>query len=205
MATGNLADSKEICANYDKITNWFDNARTKTLMEKEYLDLCLKHLKPGADILDLGCGTGEPIAKFFIENGMKITGIDGSPKMIELCKQRFPQMDWQIGDMRKINLGKKFDAIIAWDSFFHLPSEDQRKMFSIFRQHISPDGTLVFTTGTENGEVYSTMDGHSFYHASLNLEEYRKLLVEHGFNILINKIEDPDCGEHTVWVAKITN
>lgn len=91
-----LGSPEGVCASYEKIVVWYDNARTKTLMEKEYLDLCLKHLKPGTSMLDLGCGTGEPIAKFFIEQGMKITGIDGSSKMIALCKERFPEQQWQV-------------------------------------------------------------------------------------------------------------
>lgn len=121
--------------------------------------------------------------------------------MVELCKQRFPKMEWQVTDMRNIKLNRKFDAIIAWDSFFHLPRVDQRRMFSMFKEHLAPGGILVFTTDTENGEVYSTMDGHSFYHASLNLGEYSQLLAEYGFNVLLHKVEDPECGEHTVWVV----
>ncbi len=197
-----LNATKDVCASYDKIINWFDNARTKTLMEKEYLDVALSHLKPGASILDLGCGTGEPIAKFFIDHGMKITGIDGSPNMVALCKERFPEQQWQVGDMRHISLGRRFDAILAWDSFFHLPQDAQRRMFSLFKEHIAEGGILIFTSGPKEGEVYGMMDSQSFYHASLSLEEYRKLLAEHGFTVLLHKVEDPDCGEHTVWVAK---
>ncbi len=197
-----LGSGEGICASYEKIVDWYDNARTKTLMEKEYLDLVLTHLKPGTFILDLGCGTGEPIAKFFIENEMHVTGIDGSPKMIALCKERFPEQQWQVGDMRKINLNRKFDAVIAWDSFFHLSWDDQRKMFALFKAHIAEGGILIFTSGPKEGEIYSMMDGQSFYHASLSLEEYQKLLIEHGFTVLLHKVEDPNCGEHTVWVAK---
>lgn len=200
-----LGSAEGVCASYGKIVDWFDNARTKILMEKEYLDLALTHLKPGASILDLGCGTGEPIARFFIEHGMNITGIDGSPKMVALCQQRFPEQQWQVGDMRKINLNRKFDTIIAWDSFFHLSCDDQRKMFTIFKAHIAEGGIFIFTSGTKEGEVYGMMDGQSFYHASLALEEYKKLLAEYGFTVLLHKVEDPDCGEHTVWVVKYEN
>ena len=52
---------------YDEIINWFDDARTKSLMESEYLNLIVNTIPPNGTILDLGCGTGEPIAQFFIE------------------------------------------------------------------------------------------------------------------------------------------
>jgi predicted GNAT family N-acyltransferase len=40
-----LGNSEEVCTSYEKIVDWYDNARTKTLMEKEYLELCLKNRK----------------------------------------------------------------------------------------------------------------------------------------------------------------
>lgn len=192
----------EVYELYEQITDWFDNTRTKDGMEKEYLNLILSHLQNNAKILDLGCGTGEPIARFFIENGHFITGIDGSPKMIAMCKARFPEMEWLEGDMRKVSMKRSFDAVIAWDSFFHLNHADQRNMFKIFQAHIKPHGILIFTSGPNYGEVYSNMDGHNFYHASLDTKEYKDLLHKHGFEVLLHKIEDPNCGEHTVWVAK---
>jgi SAM-dependent methyltransferase len=187
---------------YDKIVEWFDNNRSKELMEKEYVELVLKHIPKRGAILDLGCGTAEPLAQFFIQHGFYITGVDGSPKMIDLCKKRFPDMKWIVGDMRVINLHQKFDAVIAWDSFFHLNQDDQKNMFTVFNQHLQEEGILLFTSGTKREEVYGNMDGHNFYHASLDLNEYRNLLKENGFEILLNKIEDPACGMHTVWVAR---
>lgn len=193
---------KEICQSYDEISTWYDKARTKNLMEKEYLNFVLQHVKPGGSILDLGCGTGEPIAKFFIEHQIHITGIDGAPNMIAQCCERFPKEEWQVADMRTISLNKTFDAVIAWDSFFHLTPYDQRKMFPIFKRHLKEKAILLFTSGPKEGEVYSTMNHHRFYHASLSKEEYQQLLKEHGLTVLLHKVEDPDCGEHTVWVAQ---
>ncbi|HLB41491.1 MAG TPA: class I SAM-dependent methyltransferase [Gammaproteobacteria bacterium] len=123
---------------YEKIVSWFDDARTKTLMESEYLNLIVKSVPAGSSVLDLGCGTGEPIAQFFMNKGFKgfkVTGVDGSKKMIELCKKRFPGEQWIVSDMRNINLNQKFDVVLAWHSFFHLDQDSQRKMFKIFSAH----------------------------------------------------------------------
>jgi SAM-dependent methyltransferase len=118
--------------NYEKIADWFDDHRSKDLMEREYLEFMLKHLPEHASILDLGCGTGEPMAQFFIERGHQVTGVDGSQKMIDYCNKRFPNMSWILQDMRTVDLNKKFDLVLAWDSFFHLNHDDQRAMFPIF-------------------------------------------------------------------------
>ena len=38
----------------------------------------------GGSILDIGCGMDEPIARYFIERGFAVTGVDSSPSMLEL-------------------------------------------------------------------------------------------------------------------------
>lgn len=195
-------NKEKVYESYEKIVNWFDDARTKTLMESEYLNLIVKSVPAGGSVLDLGCGTGEPIAQFFINKGFKITGVDGSKKMIELCKKRFPGEKWIVSDMREINLHQQFDVVLAWHSFFHLDHDSQRKMFKIFSAHTKPGGVLAFTSGEEEDEIWSDNGGQMLYHASLSIKEYEKLLSENAFKILLHKIHDPECGEATVWVAQ---
>lgn len=195
-------NKERVYESYEKIVHWFDDARTKTLMEAEYLNLIVKAMPAGGSVLDLGCGTGEPIAQFFIDKGFKVTGVDGSKKMIKLCKSRFPNEQWIISDMREINLNQQFDVVLAWHSFFHLDPDNQRRMFKIFATHIKPGGILAFTSGEDEGEVWSDNGGQMLYHASLSTKEYEKLLSEHLFQVLLHKVRDPECGEATVWVAR---
>lgn len=182
--------------------NWFDDARTKTLMESEYLNLIINSVLAGGSVLDLGCGAGEPIAQFFIDKGFKVTGVDGSKKMIELCKQRFPNEQWIVSDMRDIHLKQKFDVVLAWHSFFHLDHDSQRKMFKIFGEHTKSGGVLAFTSGEEENEGWSDNGGQQLYHASLSINEYKKLLSENLFEVLLHKVRDPECGEATVWIVQ---
>ena len=156
-------------------------------------------------VLDLGCGTGEPIAQFFINKDFKVTGVDGSKKMIALCKKRFPSEPWIVSDMRNINLNQKFDVVLAWHSFFHLDHDSQRKMFKIFESHIKPDGILAFTSGENKDEIWSDNGGQMLYHASLSTKEYEKLLSENSFKVLLHKMRDPACGDATCWVAQKIN
>lgn len=197
-------DRPEVYELYEKIVDWFDRHRYKGLMEQEYLDLVLKTIPNESSILDLGCGTAEPIAKFFIERGYRVTGVDASQRMVERCQTRFPQAKFLCADMRSLMLTETFDAILAWDSFFHLSPEDQRRMFPVFQAHIKPEGILVFTSGfgSSTEEVYGEMDGYQFYHATLATEEYERLLKEHGFQVLRYTVQDPQCGDHTVWVTQ---
>jgi len=49
--------------------------------------------------------------------------------------------------MRGLALGRRFDGILAWDSFFHLNYDDQRRMFAVFADHASAGAWLMFNTG----------------------------------------------------------
>jgi len=187
---------------YNTVAREFDRDRSKALMEASYLREVLTRLNSPNEILDLGCGSGEPIARFFIEAGCLLTGVDVAPAMLALCRARFPQSCWIQCDMRSITLGRRFNAIIAWDSFFHLPADDQRRMFPIFQQHIAPQGLLLFTSGSQAGTAMGNIYGHELFHASLAPEEYKSLLKRHGFALLLHRVKDPECGEHTVWLAQ---
>lgn len=192
----------KICSQYDKIAQAYDQTRTKDLMEEPYLAMVAGYLPKNGQVLDLGCGSAEPIAQYFIDRGYSVTGVDGSEVMLKLCRQRYPQSEWLFGDMRQLNLQRRFDAVIAWDSFFHLSQDDQRSMFPIFAAHLVDGGVLLFTSGTEDGEITNPMHGQDIYHASLSTQEYQQRLADNGFSVALHKINDPACGHHTIWLAQ---
>lgn len=194
---------QDITGLYQRHARAFDELRSRMLVEKAWLDRFLQLLPAGASILDIGCGAAEPIARYFIESDYRVTGIDASAPLIDLCRQRFPANDWQIGDMRKLSLKRRFDGLIAWDSFFHLTPEDQRPMFPIFREHAAPGAALMFTSGPRHGEAIGSFEGERLYHGSLAPAEYGALLDENGFDVLSHVAEDPDCGGHTIWLARL--
>lgn len=121
--------------------------------EVPWLERFLAQLPANGHILDIGCGSGEPIAGYFIRQGFNVTGVDGASAQIARCRERFPQQRWLVNDMRELDLGARFDGIIAWDSFFHLCQADQRKMFTIFLAHAADKAALMFTSGPEQGEA----------------------------------------------------
>lgn len=192
----------DVRAVYEAVAREFDRDRSKALMEKFYLGRVLELLPAGAAVLDLGCGSAEPLAQFFIERGCRITGIDAASAMIALCRERYPEHRWIEADMRALDLDRRFDAVLAWDSFFHLPADDQRAMFAVFAQHAAPGAPLLFTSGPGAGVAMGEIYGHALHHASLDASEYEQLLTAHGFRVLLHRVEDPDCGRHTVWLAQ---
>ncbi len=181
----------------------WDRLRGRDLFERAWLDRFLDLLPAKARVLDLGCGSGEPIARHLIERECRLTGVDSSDGMIAMCRERFGGHEWIVGDMRTLDLDARFDGILAWDSFFHLTREDQRTMFARFARLSAPGAALMFTSGPYDGEVVGEMWGEPLYHASLAPDEYRSLLVANGYGIVAHMAEDPQCGGHTVWLASL--
>jgi SAM-dependent methyltransferase len=197
-----LAD--QIIALYERHARHWDAARQREpMVEMTWLDRFRAEMPATASILDLGCGGGVPVAKFLIEHGFNVTGLDTSESMISLCRDRFPGNEWLVGDMRKISLGRTFRGLVAWDSFFHLAHDDQSRMFPVFRQHSAPGAFLLFTSGPGHGEAIGSYEGDPLYHASLAESEYRSLLSENGFSVLAHTARDPACGYRTVWLAQL--
>jgi SAM-dependent methyltransferase len=191
-----------VIATYERQAEAFDRSRGKSLIEKSWLDRLLKDLPHGARILDLGCGSAEPIAAYMIERGFALTGVDAAAPMVDMCKKRFPDHHWHQADMRHLDLQTTFDAILAWNSFFHLNPDDQQHMFGVFAKHAHARTRLMFTAGPSHGEVWGQVGKEAVYHASLSPDEYRELFSRHGFKELTFVPEDPDCHGHTIWLAE---
>jgi SAM-dependent methyltransferase len=170
--------------------------------DEHWHDRFARLLQPGATVLDLGCGSGVPVARKLVQQEFRVTGVDTSPDMIALCRERMPNQEWIVGDMRNVSLDRKFDGILAWDSYFFLESEDQRRMFAVFASHAADGCGLMFNTGPAHGEATGSYRGEPLYHASLDPVEYRSLLDRGGFDLLEHVVEDARAGGRTVWLAR---
>jgi SAM-dependent methyltransferase len=194
-------DHQRIVDLYERHARDFDRDRGRLLQEKAWLDRFIALLPPSATVLDIGCGMGEPIARYLIEMGFRVVGVDSSASMIAMCRERFPESEWLESDMRALELGRRFDGMLAWDSFFHLCMDDQRAMFPRFAAHARHRAPLMFTAAPLAGEAIGCYQGERLYHASLDPAEYERLLRSNGFSVHDYKVEDQDCGGHTVWLA----
>ena len=109
--------------------------REPQFYERGWLEKFCDLICVGGRVLDIGCATGEPMASYLVKHGYMVTGVDSSRAMIELFRERLPDQEALVADMRMLSLQRIFPGILAWDSFFHLNHDDQRRMFPIFRAH----------------------------------------------------------------------
>lgn len=169
---------------YDKIADKWSIFRSKCVTNKcveEFAEL----LPDGARVLDVGCGTGYPIDRYLTDKGFEVVGIDVSEGMLSharaLCLDK---ADFIKCDFLDYNDNKKFDAIIAFDSLWHVPLADQAKLYEKAAELLKTGGFLMFTHGKDRGEVENPMFGETFGYAALGLDELLRALKRNGFQIV---------------------
>lgn len=187
---------------YETQAERFDSQRSRVLFEARWLARFAACLPNGGRVLDLGCGGGDPIARWFIAEGFKVTGVDFATAMLDIARARWPEGDWRQADMRGFDLKECFDGIVAWNSFFHLTPVEQQGCIARMAVHLKPGGTLLMTVGPDAGEVSGTVGDRSVYHASLSPAQYAACLEENGLRMTGYLAEDPETNKHSVLMAR---
>jgi SAM-dependent methyltransferase len=102
-----------------RITHWNKVAKTfsarspfATAYHRRVEDLYRQLVQPGWRILELGCGNGDLLAALEPMHGI---GIDFSPEMVALAKERHPSLDVRVQDVHNLDVEGEFDAIILSD------------------------------------------------------------------------------------------
>lgn len=187
---------------YERNAERFDNERGRLLIERPWLDRFCALVPAGGSVLDLGCGAGDPIARYLIAKGLAVTGADFSEPMLAIARRRFPQARWLFADMRTLNLSETFDGIVGWHSFFHLRQHEQRDVLKRLSEHLRPGGAMMLTVGPSAGEVTGHVGDDVVYHSSLAPEEYTALLAAQDIETVAFVAEDPACDGSTILLAR---
>jgi hypothetical protein len=99
-------------------------------------------------------------------------------------------------------LGRRFQGILAWDSFFHLSCDDQRAMFGVFAARAAEGALLMFNAGAAKGDAIGSYRGDPLYHSSLDPSDYQALLAGAGFALIGNFTGDFARGGRASWLAR---
>jgi len=139
--------NQTVKAGYNKIAKKYLKYRD-IFKNNKHLDLLIKRLQLGATILDIGCGAGVPIDKYFIDKGFKIIGIDISDKQIELAKKNLPEGEFKVKDM--LDLKKReftVDTVVSFYAIFHTPRQKHLEILQKINSFLPDNGYLLVTMG----------------------------------------------------------
>jgi SAM-dependent methyltransferase len=143
-------------------------------------------LEPGARVLDVGCGTGVPTARQLVAAGLRVTGIDISPVMLELARANVPEADFRLVDVAEIDSGLgDFDGAVAFFSLLMLPRAQIPGALRRLHRLLRPGGHLALAmVEADVDDVPIPFLGVSVHVSGFFSEQLRHLATEAGFEVL---------------------
>ncbi|HTW96753.1 MAG TPA: methyltransferase domain-containing protein [Candidatus Methylomirabilis sp.] len=132
-------------SNYEEDARTFDETREKPIWPP--LAAQLKKVPAGARVLDVGCGNGR-LLKVLAERQVKFLGVDQSEALIKICRDKYPEYQFRIGDI--LNLGEMpeydFDYVFCVAVLHHLPGADSRlRALRQLKNKIKSGGKIILT------------------------------------------------------------
>ncbi len=192
-----------------KLTTPYDHiaaawhASPRAFKAKRYVDLILGRLAPGAPVLDLGCGTCEPVARYVQERGFRVVGVDESAAMLEIARRAAPGVELVRADMCEFDSDERFAAAVVWDSLFHVERGRHGAVFERLRSLLAPGGLLLLSAGgTADAGFTSEMHGRAFFYSAHEPAEALRLLTAAGFEVELCEEDDPSSRGHIAVVAR---
>lgn len=140
------------------------------------------HLADEARIIDIGCGSGEPIAQALVNDGYEVFGIDASPSLAAAFKRNLPGCPVRCEMVQESDFfGCSFDAAVAIGLVFLLDPDDQRRLFTKVAGALKPRGRFLFSAPRVICEWQDTLTGRRS--ESLGEDAYVQLLEAAGFSL----------------------
>ncbi len=187
---------------YDKIATRYQSVRKKYVNHR-YLERLNNLLKPGSVILDLGCGAGKPIDRFFIDNGHNVIGIDISKKQIELAKNNVPKARYTVKDISNLKREEyQVDAVVSFYVILHIPRETHEELFSKINSFLLAGGLILLTMGSSEWEGIEDFYGTKMYFSHYGPEKNKEIIRRAGFEVILDEIDASRGEEHQVILAR---
>ena len=170
---------------YEDIATIFSKVRGQSIhgIGASSVRAWVQTMPPGSVVLDLGCGTGIPVARVLFDEGMTVYGIDASPTLINAFQQNFPSACVACESVEEsVFFNRKFDGIIAWGLIFLLSKEAQALAIQKAAEALRMGGRFLFTSPSEKASWNDVMtQQHSL---SLGADKYKELLSSSGLTLV---------------------
>lgn len=145
-----------------------------------------EQLPAGAHILDLACGTGLPTARQLAGAGLKVTGVDLSPGMIERARENVPDGDFHlldVADLEESGLGP-FDGAAAFFALLMLPRAEIPVALRMLHGLLRPGAPLALSMVEADVNDFSIpFLGNTIRVSGYLREDLHQVVTDAGFEI----------------------
>lgn len=169
---------EEVAASYDRLADQWVDVSTYGFAQVER---AVTFVKRKGLALDVGCGTGR-LMGLLGGHGFRTVGLDVSQAMLALARDRHSEARLFHADICGWELPEAYDLIVAWDSVWHVPLDQQAAVLTKLGRGLAAGGVLVFTTGGTDGpdERRNSDMGPPMYHATLGIPKTLQVISEAG-------------------------
>ncbi|GAB2513475.1 class I SAM-dependent methyltransferase [Nocardia heshunensis] len=194
---------------FDGLGKDYESAFAGLTAQREEIEWLLTQLPDGAEVVDVGCGTGRPTAEMLVAAGHEVTGCDVSPGMIEIARAQVPGARFEVADLRALSYpSESWDAVVAFFPLLQLTRAEIDDALRKFADWLRPGGVFLFATVPADIEGLDIeFMGKAVTVSSYPVAEYRKLLADAGLAIVRERVVEflPDhpsaTTEHDLFVA----
>lgn len=198
--------SRVVADGYDAIAArylaWSSNAPVRL----RYLDLLLELLQESADVLELGCGAGEPVTRRLAERH-RVMAVDVSAAQLELAAQNAPGAQLILADMADVSFAPgSFDAVASFYALTHVPRERHADLIARIVSWLRPRGLVLLTMGSSDnpGAIDPDWLGTPMYFSHFDAHTNRALVQRSGVRLISAEVVDEaerDPGARFLWVV----
>jgi SAM-dependent methyltransferase len=191
-----MAQEADPSNGYDRIADEFIRCRSRTI-GVDVVRAWARTIPRRGTVLDIGCGSGEPITAVLTGENLAVSGLDASPTMISAFRHRFPDAESKCAAIEEADLGdQRFDGVLAWGLLFLLPPLAQVAVVEKVSMALRPGGRFLFTAPAQMSEWTDAMTGRKSF--SLGATTYREVLRQHGLETIG---EQDDAGDNHYYSA----
>ena len=204
--SSSASDPREVVrAGYDAIAERYAKWQVAGLPTAEWIAKLLERLPDDSNVLEIGCGNGEPSARMLSEHH-RYTGVDISRAQLERARTLVPGETFVEADYTAFEPEVPVDAVVAVLTTTHVPREEHAVLLARIAGWLRPGGLLLATFGTGDLDSWFEEDwlGAPMFFSHFDAETNLRLVREAGFSLLESEIvpmlEDGHGEVRFLWV-----
>jgi SAM-dependent methyltransferase len=140
---GVMVNRGDTLTGYRQWSTWYDEPRNDLFDYDEPIMHEILDGLPAGVALDAACGTGR-YAAYLVERGHRVVGVDSSPDMLDRARERVPQGEFLVGDLRQLPVpDQAVDLVVSGLALAHVPALEP--VMAEFARVLRPGGHLVIS------------------------------------------------------------
>lgn len=194
---------------YDVLSRRYDDATGADSKYQSWTADLIAQLPTGSRVLDVGCGSGVPVARALTAAGHHVVGVDISEVQISRARAVVPAAEFINADAMSLDFpADSFDAVVSLYALIHLPLDEQQQLLARIAVWLRPGGCFLCTTGHTawTGTEDNWLDGGApMWWSHTDTPTYRNWLTAAGLAVDAESFVPEGSGGHTLfWAHRVS-